>query len=49
MSKTAVIFPGQGAQYVGMGKDLFENHELARECYEQANQALKFDIAKLSF
>lgn len=49
MSKTAIIFPGQGAQYVGMGKDLFENHPLAKECYERANEALKFDIAKLSF
>lgn len=49
MSQTAIIFPGQGAQYVGMGKDLYDNFPLAKETYERANQALKFDIAKLSF
>jgi [acyl-carrier-protein] S-malonyltransferase len=49
MSKIAFIFPGQGAQYVGMGKVLFDNHPLAREAYEQANQALKFDITKICF
>jgi [acyl-carrier-protein] S-malonyltransferase len=49
MSKIAFIFPGQGAQYVGMGKDLFENHPLAKEAYEKANEALKFDITKICF
>lgn len=49
MSKTAFIFPGQGAQYVGMGKDLFDNHPLAKEAYEKANEAIKFDITKICF
>ena len=49
MAKTAFIFPGQGAQYVGMGKDLFDNHPLAKQCYDQANEALKFDITRICF
>ena len=49
MSKIAFIFPGQGAQYVGMGKDLYDNHPLSKEIYERANEALKFDITKTCF
>jgi len=49
MSKTAIIFPGQGAQYVGMGKDLYDSFPLAKEAYEKANETLKFDISKISF
>ncbi|HRZ40414.1 MAG TPA: [acyl-carrier-protein] S-malonyltransferase, partial [Candidatus Omnitrophota bacterium] len=36
MSKTAFIFPGQGAQYVGMGKDLYETFETAKQIIDQA-------------
>ncbi|QSZ26646.1 ACP S-malonyltransferase [Aceticella autotrophica] len=47
--KTAFIYPGQGAQYVGMGKDIYENHIEAREIFEEANDALKFNITRLCF
>ena len=49
MVDIAYIFPGQGAQYVGMGKDLYENYPQAKEVFDKANQILKFDIAKLCF
>ena len=49
MVKLAYIFPGQGAQYVGMGKDLYDNYSEAKETFEQANRVLDFDIAKLCF
>lgn len=45
----AYIFPGQGAQFPGMGKDLYENHEQARELFEQANQILGFRITDVMF
>lgn len=45
----AYVFPGQGAQFPGMGKDLFENSELAKQMFLQANEILGFDITKIMF
>jgi [acyl-carrier-protein] S-malonyltransferase len=48
-SKIAFIFPGQGSQAVGMGKDLFDNFTAAREVFEEADQALDFPLSKMCF
>ncbi len=45
----AYVFPGQGAQYVGMGKDLYDNFEEAKEMFEKANDILGFRITDLMF
>ncbi len=45
----AYVFPGQGAQFVGMGKDLYENSPLAKQYFEQANEILGFRITDLMF
>ena len=49
MSKTALFFPGQASQYVGMGKDLYEHSADVRRLYEFASDQLSADIAHLSF
>lgn len=49
MRQLAFIFPGQGAQVVGMGKDLAENFAVARNTFAEANDALGFDLQKLCF
>jgi len=49
MVEVAYIFPGQGAQVVGMGKDLYEGSPAAREVFDNANSLLKIDIKKLCF
>lgn len=45
----AYVFPGQGAQFVGMGKDLYDNYEVAKDMFEKANDILGFRITDLMF
>jgi [acyl-carrier-protein] S-malonyltransferase len=45
----AYVFPGQGAQFSGMGKDLFDNSDLAKALFNKANEILGFDIQKIMF
>ncbi|MGD2035676.1 MAG: ACP S-malonyltransferase, partial [Bacteroidales bacterium] len=45
----AYVFPGQGAQFIGMGKDLYQDSPLARELFENANDILGFSITDLMF
>ena len=45
----AFVFPGQGAQFVGMGKDLYENNPVAKEMFDKANDILGFNITDLMF
>lgn len=45
----AYVFPGQGAQFTGMGKDLYERSTLAKELFERADEQLGFEISKIMF
>ena len=47
MTAWAFLFPGQGSQYVGMGKDLRDNFTIARQTFEEADEALKYHLARL--
>jgi [acyl-carrier-protein] S-malonyltransferase len=49
MGKTAFIFPGQGAQYIGMGKDFYEQFKDSSEVFDRASQVLNMDMGKLCF
>lgn len=48
-AKVAYVFPGQGAQYVGMGRDLYDSYESARAVFKQADEALGFPLSQLCF
>mgnify|MGYP006237280635 CR=1 FL=1 len=47
--KTALIFPGQGSQYIGMGIEFFESYSESREIYDQLNSTLDRDLTNLIF
>lgn len=49
MTKTAYVFPGQASQFVGMGKDMYENSPLAKDIFEQANSILGYRISDIMF
>ncbi|MCK9344316.1 MAG: acyltransferase domain-containing protein, partial [Massilibacteroides sp.] len=45
----AFVFPGQGSQFVGMGKDLYESHALAKQLFDKADEVLGFKITDIMF
>lgn len=49
MAKRVFMFPGQGSQYIGMGKDFYDNFQTAKQVYEAASETAKLDVAKLCF
>ena len=49
MAKTAFIFPGQGAQYVGMAKDFYDTYPECKEIIDKADELMDFDLKKILF
>lgn len=49
MNKIAIIFPGQGSQYVGMGKDFYERYESVKKIFQKADEILGYSLSKLIF
>lgn len=48
-NKIAFVFPGQGSQYIGMGKDLYEKYNVVKNTFTEASEVLDFDVAKMCF
>lgn len=49
MGKTAVVFPGQGSQFVGMGKDLYEKYDKVKELFDKADESLGYSLSNIMF
>jgi len=49
MRKTAFLFAGQGSQYIGMGKDLYENYPVCKQTFDEASESLQMDLSNLIF
>lgn len=49
MNKIAFVFPGQGSQYVGMGEDIYNNFDIAKEVFDKASEVLGYDMKELCF
>lgn len=49
MSKVALLFPGQGSQYVGMGKDFFDEYQVSKEVFVEADRVLNMDLSRIIF
>lgn len=47
--KTALLFPGQGSQYIGMGKEMFARFEISRRTFEEASEVLGYNVSQLCF
>ena len=47
MTKTACVFPGQGSQKIGMGKELYDNFVEAKNVFEEVNNAINFNLTKI--
>ena len=47
--RLAFVFPGQGSQYVGMGKDLYEQFSVAKQVFSEAEEVLRFPLSQLCF
>ncbi len=49
MNKLCLMFPGQGSQYIGMGKSLYDSYDIAKECFDEASEVLGLQLDKLCF
>ena len=49
MSKRVFMFPGQGSQYIGMGKEFYENFECAKKVFDKASEITGLDVAAMCF